>query len=164
MTSLSSINPRSAGELFVSLWDSVVDQPKLFVYFAGVHWQILPLGSLYGSFYNVPADESHDLLVTLQERWGGVVTATRETHSSGSRWHQLVTVLDGVTVTLRVPVPQASVEQALRDRIAELEATSPAGPCGRERSTGLPCPTHGAAPEVADVGTGHGSYEYRSGA
>lgn len=144
VTSVSRTTARTAGELMLSLLDSTVDQPEFADLQIGVHWQITPLGRLTGSLYDVQPAESLALLVRLQERFGGVTGGTRETHSSGHRWHELTTVLDGVTVKLRVPVPQATVEQALRDRIAELEGTSPPGRCGVALATGRPCPKHDA--------------------
>lgn len=122
MDSVQKPPARRAGELLVSLIDSVSDLPEFADIALRMHWQVTPLGAVNGSLYDVGTESPLDILVRWQEQFGGVVSPSRETWGSGAKWHNLETILDGVDVVLRVPVPVASVEDRLREENAALKA------------------------------------------
>ncbi|MER6197988.1 hypothetical protein ABT234_11570 [Streptomyces sp. NPDC001586] len=61
---------------------------------------------------------------------GGEIAPTSEWCGDGHRYYNLTTTVAAVEVILRAPVPEASVEAQLRERIADLVAAAAVRVCG----------------------------------
>lgn len=70
---------------------------------------------------HVEGDDPQAVLEKLQRHLDGEFVAERPT-GDGLVWHDLITDWQGIRVKLTLAAPGVSVEQQLRERIAELEA------------------------------------------